>query len=331
MANNEKQSDSVLIDRLAFSRAQHLQARDNRSRINSDVDDETEPISDWSESDRECCPLSDFELGSNLDEFKDKSVPPSNHFLEQVLRIENEPTNKTTRKTFQPAPLLPARRRHHQTKTNNLTRSNLFNNQVILSSSQSSRSRKLTSFNHSNRSQMSRETTSISINSTATRRKDSSISFNSSCPSTDDHGQQSQSLNDSSPISSHVGLNQNMVPRVYELKKIFVDDTDYGRLTDVSTSKQTQLARNRQKWGTIVHPPFPLGYQQISADQLTQLVERLSSPNRPKDRRTPIQTPSKRFLSVEQTDALVCIFTQTHTYTDLFKEHHRPFLFYFQR
>ena len=91
---------------------------------------------------------------------------------------------------------------------------------------------------------------------------------------------------------------------MYELKKVFVDNSDYGRLTNVSTMK-TIPPRNRQKWGTIIHPPFPLGYQQVTPEQVQQAVQRLASPIRCRDRHTPLQTLPKRYLSVEETGALV--------------------------
>ena len=58
-------SNAATIDRLAQSRAQHLQTRENRAKSVSD--DEVDAVSDWSDSDRECYPLSDFESTSNVD------------------------------------------------------------------------------------------------------------------------------------------------------------------------------------------------------------------------------------------------------------------------
>ena len=67
MANQARQrGESSVSDRLALSRAQHLQSRDHRIKSVSE-DEEIDAISDWSESDRECCPLTDFELASNID------------------------------------------------------------------------------------------------------------------------------------------------------------------------------------------------------------------------------------------------------------------------
>ncbi len=147
-----------------------------------------------------------------------------------------------------------------------------------------------------------RETTSTHISSNTPLIKDSTVSPNSSFHSNDENVNHQRSI--VSPNLSQTSTITGHVPRVYELKKLFVDDYDYGRLTDVSTLKAIP-SRSRQKWGTIVHPPFPLGYQQIPPEQVTQAVERLASPVRCRDRHTPVHTPSKRYLSVEETDALV--------------------------
>ena len=141
-----------------------------------------------------------------------------------------------------------------------------------------------------------RETTSTSIISNTHLMKDPTSSSNSSFHSHDDNHNQRQVL---SP-----NLSQASVPRAYEIKKIFIDDYDYGRLTNLPSTRPSRPS-SRQKWGTIVHPPFPLGYQQIPPEQVTQAVERLSSPLRCRERHTPLQTPSKRYLTVEETDALV--------------------------
>ena len=57
-------SNGSQIDHLALKRAQHLESRDHRRKSISDEEPE-DPISDWSESDRECSPLSDVEWTSN--------------------------------------------------------------------------------------------------------------------------------------------------------------------------------------------------------------------------------------------------------------------------
>ena len=82
MANELIHDETVVIDRLALSRAQHLKFRDNRPRSVSD--DEIDAISDWSESDRECCPLSDFESTSNVD------GPNGNHRYDTTFDDDEE-------------------------------------------------------------------------------------------------------------------------------------------------------------------------------------------------------------------------------------------------
>lgn len=219
------------LDRLALSRAQHLEYREKN-------DDDDEELSDWSDSDRECCPVSDGE-------FDDENFLPTTTtrttatpiFIERKATPIVEYTKKITK-----TPLLPARRL-------------------------------LPSRNRQNRTQ--------SINSSALSHEEITRG----------------------PTASP-NLSQTSVSRLYETKKSFIDDTDYGRLTDISTLKSLRPS-SRQKWGTIVHPPFPLGYQQVSPDHVHHVVERLTSPSRSRDRRTPSQSPSKRFLSVEETEALV--------------------------
>jgi hypothetical protein len=345
--------ETAVIDRVALSRAQHLKFRDNRPKSVSD--DEVDAISDWSESDRECCPLSDFESTSNVDgtngnnnhydipfddddndDPNDETLPIETTLLENglcsnetPLPIVNDSTTSTrisfssdiekskqqqqqeqqtqeqisniitkkppiqTRKQSQP-PLLPARR--IQTKEISPRRSTT-NTHILSQTNNLSRNNRKTIIPSPSRFYLRRETTLTSLNTPLP--KETTLSPNSSFHSNDDNQRHI-----SSPNLSQTSTTNGLVPRVYELKKLFVDDYDYGRLTDVSTVKTIQ-SRSRQKWGTIVHPPFPLGYQQITAEQLTQAVERLTSPVRCRDRHTPIQTPSKRYLSVEETDALV--------------------------
>jgi len=312
---------STTIDRLALSRAQHFQSRENRPKSVSD--DEVDAVSDWSDSDRECCPLSDFESTSNPDgnrDYYDIPFTKDNIFLkenshsnllhaETPLPIIDDSTTSTQisftneneksrqnlnkkpsitsiqlRKQIQP-PLLPARRFPTKTILPNRSRKD-----SQLSYTSSYRKTSPTRF------YLRRETTSTSINSNTHLIKDSRLSPNNSFHSHDDNQNQRQII---SP-----NLSQTSVPRAYEIKKIFVDDYDYGRLTDLSSTRPPR-SPSRQKWGTIVHPPFPLGYQHITSEQVTQAVERLSSPVRCRDRHTPMQTPSKRYLSVEETDALV--------------------------
>jgi hypothetical protein len=296
------------IDRLTLSRTQHFQSRENRPKSVSD--DEIDAVSEWSDSDQECCPLSDFE--SNIDgngNYHDipfdenKLLPEISHsnvlrITETPLPIINDSTTSTRivftnendkfkqkiyRKPSQ-APLLPARRIQTKGKVPNRSSNNF---QLSYTRYRKTITASPTRFN------VRREITSTTNISNTHLTKDSS---NSSFHSHDDN----QSLR---PIISPT-CSQTSVPRIYEMKKSFVDDYDYGRLTDLSS---TRLSRpiSRQKWGTIVHPPFPLGYQHIAPEQVTQAVERLSSSLRCRDRHTPIQTPSKRYLSVEETDALV--------------------------
>jgi hypothetical protein len=329
-------SSGSTIDRLALGRAQHFQTRESRPKSVSD--DEVDAISDWSDSDRECCPLSDFESTSDIDRtgnhknyydipFDEYKLSRSNtpilstdvlHVNELPLPIIDDSTTSTrisftsetekpkqryvkntsvnsvqTRKQLQP-PLLPRRR----TQTNQVSpRRSTTNSQL----SYSSRNHKTVTPSPS-RLYLRRETTSTSMSSSIHIPRDSRLSPNSSLYSHekslyDDNHNQRQIL---SPNFSQT----SSVPRVYEIKKLFVDDYDYGRLTDASRTK-TGTTRGPQKWGTIVHPPFPLGYQHVTSEQVTQAVERLASPVRCRDRHTPIQSSSKRYLSVEETDALV--------------------------
>jgi hypothetical protein len=345
MASELIHDETVVMDRLALSRAQHLKFRDNRPRSISD--DEIDAISDWSESDRECCPLSDFESTSNVDgtngttrydipfddeeeeEEIDEQLPNETSLLENVLRLnetplpvindsttstrisfsnESEKVRQSTeeeiikkppiqmRKQSQP-PLLPARRIQSKDVSPRRSTITTANSHVSSQSNNLSRNRK-TIVPSPSRFYLRREPTLANIPLT----KESIVSPNSSFHSNDDNSNPQRHI--SSPNFSQTSTTNILVPRVYELKKLFVDDYDYGRLTDVSAFKPVP-SRSRQKWGTIVHPPFPLGYQQIPPEQVTQAVERLTSPVRCRDRHTPVQTPSKRYLSVEETDALV--------------------------
>jgi hypothetical protein len=305
-------SNVSTMDRLALSRAQHFRSRENRPKSVSD--DEVDAVSDWSDSDRECCPLSDFETISNDDINEDYNDIPFDedntllHIPETPLPIiydsttstrisftnENEKSKQQSdkkpsissilnRKQSQ-APLLPARRIQAKEVTPNHSRTNSQFSYI-------SRYNKTTTTPISTRLCSRRETISTTNTSSTHSTKDSRLS-NSSFHVHD----QRQSVSPS--------FSQTLVPRAYEIKKIFVDDYDYGRLTEPSAIRQPRPP-SRQKWGTIVHPPFPLGYQHIAPEQVTQAVERLSSPARCRDRHTPIQTPTKRYLSIEETDALV--------------------------
>jgi hypothetical protein len=355
MATELIYDETAVMDRLALSRAQHLKFRDNRPKSVSD--DEIDGISDWSESDRECCPLSDFESTSNVDgtngnnrydiRFDDEEeeeedeiheqLPIETSLLESVLRLNETPlpiindSTTSTRISFsndleksrQPTqdeisdrvtrkppiqirkqpqpPLLPARRIQSKDVSPRRSTVTTANSHVLSQSNNSSRNRKTIALSPS-RLYLRREPTSTNTSLNTPLTKETIISPNSSFHSNDDNLNSQRHI--ASPNFSQTSTTNGLVPRVYELKKLFVDDYDYGRLTDVSTLKSIP-ARSRQKWGTIVHPPFPLGYQQIPPEQVTQAVERLTSPVRCRDRHTPVQTPSKRYLSVEETDALV--------------------------
>ena len=299
------------VDHLALSRAQHLQSRENRPKSISD--DEVDAISDWSDSDRECSPLSDFEYNTDFDDKdypqqENKLLPEISHVhasrvIETPLPIIDD-SNTSTRISFtnehekrkhqiskrsssisvkqtkqSQTPLLPARR---------MPKKEISNSKQI---PYTPRYRK-TNAASPTRLYLRRENTSTSTSS----NKDST---NSSFQSHDDHQNSRQVISPNLSLAS--------VPRVYEIKKIFADDSDYGRLTEISVTRPSR-PQSRQKWGTIVHPPFPLGYQQMGPDQVTQAVERLSSPLRCRERHTPIHTPSKRYLSVEETQALVMDF-----------------------
>ena len=294
-------SAAPIMDRLALSRAQHFQSRENRPKSVSD--DEVDAVSDWSDSDQECCPLSDFE--SNIDD----EYLPENKFLPNISQPKISPTTETplpiindsttsTRISFtneneKPKEELNRKSSVQSIKSRQQSQTPLLPARRIQTNSQlsnTSRYRKIISPSPT-RLHLCRETTSTSSSSNTHLIKDSS---SSSFHSHDDN-------QNSRPAVISPNLSQTSVPRVYEIKKIFVDDYDYGRLTSTRTSQ----ARGRQKWGTIVHPPFPLGYQQVSPEHVTHVVERLSSPVRCRERHTPIQAPSKRYLSVEETEALV--------------------------
>ncbi|CAF2082572.1 unnamed protein product [Rotaria magnacalcarata] len=357
--------DNNNLDHLTLSRVHHLKTRTTRGRSVSD--EEIDAVSDWSESDRECCPLSDFESTSNVDgtnlgnhyditfddedddnDEVDQRLPMEPSFLENVLRLSETPepkyndntisahissfhdkmkpqqqqqkhiqertSNMITRKPsmrnekqFQ-SPLLPARRMPSKQVS---PRRPTANSYILPQTTTLSRSRKTVTSN-STRYYLQRETTSTSTTLTNQLTIESTSSPNTSFHSNEENHHQQQQQQQyqfhqrhlASPNLSQTSVTNSLIPRAYEVKKIIADDHDYGRLTDLSIIK-TVPPRNRQKWGTIVHPPFPLGYQQASPEQVTQSVHRLTSPSRCRDRHTPIATPSKRYLSVEETDALI--------------------------
>ncbi|CAF0825861.1 unnamed protein product [Adineta steineri] len=349
MSTEINHNGTDVTDRIALSRAQHLKSRTNRPRSISD--DETDAISDWSESDLECSPVSDIDSTSNNDEITDyhyhnipfdddggpidERLPREPILLENILRlnetplpvINGSPTNSRTsfscevgkpkqqeqqqssnvniekspiqtRKQLQ-TPLLPARRIQSKQVS---PRQSTANSHVLPQTPNLSYNRKTITAN-SSRLYLRRGTTSTNISSNTQSTKESTLSSSSSLHSNDDNHSHQRHIS-TSPISSQTSTSHGVLSRIYEVKKVYVDGYDYGRLSDVSAVK-TIPPRSRQKWGTIVHPPFPLGYQQITSEQLTHAVERLASPVRCRDRHTPVQSSSKRYLSVEETEALI--------------------------
>lgn len=357
MATHISRNEPAVVDRLALSRAQHLKSRTSRQQSISD--DEEDSISDWSQSDLECSPLSDIESASNHDEptnchyyrvpfddvddpFDEKlpTVEPkvpvhgtrlsdtplpiinnsttSTHMsfssdtdkvkqLEQSLNITDKKPPVQFRKAQQ-TPLLPARRM--QTKP--VSSRHLTPNSYILSQTTNASYIRKTISPSPSRLYLRRGTTSTSTSANTHSTKESNSSTHGSIQSvSDERPPPTASTNSSqqrptaaSPNLSHSSTNNDVISRIYEVKKIYVDDSDYGRLSDVTAIKNAP-GRSRQKWGTIVHPPFPLGYQHSTPEQVSQVVERLTSPVRCRDRHTPAPTPSKRYLSVEETEALV--------------------------
>jgi hypothetical protein len=330
---NEQVNEST-ADRLALSRAQHRQSRVNRPKSVSDDDDEIDGASDWSDSDRECCPLSDIESMPNMHGSMHEHVyatpfdtDPTNSRLQEELshvdRTSSSMNNsskssaaiddhdyrvthvdqlersrplfiKNTRmrgaqiQNSSQMPLLPARRnqsKHLLTQSRSSSRSQAYSHQTSSSSL--------------SRLHLCRGATSVNAGLTTTFTKDSRVSSHNSIDSHDkSFGDEQQ--RDLSPNS----FQPSFASRVYEAKKVFVDDADYGRLTDTNNVR-TLAPGSRQKWGTIIHPPFPLGYQHMTPEQVTQSVKRLASPIRRSDQHTTAQNPSKRCLSIDETEALV--------------------------
>jgi len=351
MATEKNHNGAVVIDRLALSRAQHLKSRDNRPKSVSD--DENDAISDWSDSDLECSPLSDFESTSNVDGTTDgnyygipfdvdddpivEKLPTVPELLRNVSRLTETPlpmiigsrtstrmsfTNETEKSNqqqqtqeqisnvisrkppIQPrkqpqTPLLPGRR--IQSRQVSPSRS-VMNSHVLPQSTNPSCNNKTVTPSPT-RLYVRRVTTSTNTSSNPLSTKESPLSSHSSLHTNNENHNHQRHIA-ASPNFSQTSTTPGLASRIYEIKKLYVDDYDYGRLSNVSAIKSTP-SRSRQKWGTIVHPPFPLGYQQIAPEQLTQAVERLASPVRCRDRHKPSQTSSKRYLSVEETEALV--------------------------
>ncbi|UJR10086.1 hypothetical protein I4U23_014308 [Adineta vaga] len=338
MINNRVQprsrdySNVSTIDRLAANRTQHLQSRENRSSLVTD--NEIDVISDWSDSDREYDLLSDFEsITSCLDNDPKKNykhmpynkenqltqnISPLTRPIETSVPFIND-SDTSTQISFVIKPEKPRQRYVKNQSINTIQARNKYFQTPLLpgrrnSSKQTpshpSINRSTTTVQPSNsklntqnqvRSSLSRENTSN--NSFNDRmRTDSSIATHSSFHTNDESMNRGQTT---SPDFSHTSIS-----RTYEMKKLSVDD--YGRLIDTSNTRSSQ-PRGRQKWGTIVHPPFPLGYQQVSYEQVVQVVERLTSPVRCRDRHTPLPSATKRYLSIEETDALINRLTKVKT------------------
>ncbi|CAF0831315.1 unnamed protein product [Adineta ricciae] len=365
MATNISRNEPIVVDRLALSRAQHLKSRTSRQQSISD--DENDSISDWSQSDLECSPLSDIESASNLnepidcdsyrvpfddvDDSFDEKLPTAEPKIpvngirsnDTPLPIINDSTTSThmsfssdTDKVKQPeqslsiadskppvqfrkalqTPLLPARRM----QTKQVSSRHLTPNSHILSQVTNASYNRKTISPSPSRLYLRRGTTSTSTSANTHSTKESNSSTHSSIQSGNDERPPPTASTTSSqqrpvaasPNFSHSSTNNNVISRIYEVKKLYVDDSDYGRLSDVTAIKNVP-GRSRQKWGTIVHPPFPLGYQHSTPEQVSQVVERLTSPVRCRDRHQPAPTPSKRYLSVEETEALINRLTKVKT------------------
>ena len=315
MASLQQSSSSRMhethIDRLALGRALHLQSRDGRPKSVSD--EEVDAISDWSESDRECCSISDFETASISNKENHASHPASSSVNASTLPSIST-SNVSQRPAISRATEIDKQRRRFVKKLSQ----NQLPSQTALLPARRIQSKPAvspqpsvriatgssSSYHHQSvslsptRLHIRRETTSTTLSSTTPATKDAALSSTSSARSL------SKSPCDDPRTMVSPNLSQSSVPRVYEIKKVFVDDSTYGRLIDVSSTKPAS-SRGRQKWGTIMHPPFPLGYQHVTPEQVTQAVERLTSPVRRRDRHAMIQNPSKRYLSVEETNALV--------------------------
>ena len=110
------------LDRLALSRAQHLEYREKN--------EDEEELSDWSESDRECCPVSDGELDDeNFLPTTTNTTTATPIFIERKATPIVEYTKKFTK-----TPLLPARRllpsRNQQNRTQSINSSALSHEEI---------------------------------------------------------------------------------------------------------------------------------------------------------------------------------------------------------
>ncbi|CAF0875948.1 unnamed protein product [Didymodactylos carnosus] len=214
----------------------------------------------------------------------------SKHSMTNVLKTVNNTTRRSSIRSgvsLTNSQLYDSSEYHHKTILNNRLQKNPLNEKLNKSSSRLLRRDRKDQRYH----QHMKDTTIIASPNS---------SFLSHEKSMDGIQQQRTSPNYS--LNSTV-IAYSQVPKAYELKKLIPDTYDWGRVTDTTTSERVPC--NRQKWGTIVHPPFPLGYQRATYEQVVDVVERLNSPMRCKHSHTPSQSPSKKYLSVEETDALI--------------------------
>lgn len=274
------------IDRLALSRAKHLEKRDEKTK--SYTDDEIDAISDWSDSDRECCPLTDFELESNLDEsidelniFNPKKISFVQPSVTTTTLSNQSETDKTTRQQYI--------KKSQQQKSNN----------VPLLPARRTQNRQFLARRSSIRSTTTTSQSSFSSQTTKNRRRE--VREHRFSPNSSIYSNEKSLLDDHQPRRN---ISPSSGTRTCESRRHHLDDNEYGRITEIA-SRKSSPPRERQKWGTIIHPPFPLGYQQVSSEQLSHVVERLSSPIRRRDRQANGQSPTKRYLTIEETTALV--------------------------
>ena len=70
-----------------------------------------------------------------------------------------------------------------------------------------------------------------------------------------------------------------------------------------------------QPWGTITKPPFELGYQKLHAEEIENIVERLSRPKTTpaQGKRRPRPAIEKRQLSKDEINAMVARLADRET------------------
>ncbi|CAF0812550.1 unnamed protein product [Didymodactylos carnosus] len=244
--------------------------------------------------------LSQMNRTSTSVDFYVKRKLENNHSNERKLRTRENGSNRSIRTELKTAnsgvhhssirssvsltnsQLFDSSDHHYKTMLNNRLQNRLLNEKLNNNSSRL--------LKRDMKFQRTKETSTMSPNS----------SFQSQEKLVDDVRQGRASPNYS--LNSTV-IDYSRVPRAYELKKLFPDTYDWGRVTN--PTKRERISCNRQKWGTIVHPPFPLGYQRATHEQVVDVVGRLNSPTRCKHPHRPSQSLSKKYLSVEETDALI--------------------------